>query len=47
LFVNGDTAGSLGGSLTFATAATSSSGVGSYDITASGLTASNYAIRER
>ena len=43
-FVNGDTASNLGGSLRFSTAATLASDVGSYDVTASGLTASNYAI---
>jgi uncharacterized delta-60 repeat protein len=43
-FVNGDTASGLGGSLTFSTPATVGSDVGSYDITASGLTASNYTI---
>ena len=43
-FVNGDTASSLGGTLAFSTAATSASDVGSYDVTASGLTSSNYAI---
>ena len=42
--VNGDTAGSLGGTLSFSTAATSASDVGSYDVTASGMSASNYAI---
>ena len=42
--VNGDTASVLGGSLSFNTAATLASDVGSYDVTASGLTASNYAI---
>jgi type VI protein secretion system component Hcp len=43
-FVNGDTAASLGGSLTFTTAATAASGVGAYDVVPSGLTSSNYSI---
>jgi len=43
-FVNGDTAAALGGSLTFATSASAASGVGSYPVTASGLTSSDYTI---
>src|SRR5439155_9722425 len=43
-FVLGQDASVLGGSLSFVTAATPSSNVGSYAITPSGLTASNYAI---
>src|SRR5205807_1536514 len=43
-FVNGDTAGSLGGTLNFATPATAASPVGSYAVTPSGLTSSNYTI---
>jgi hypothetical protein len=43
-FVNGDTAASLGGTLNFATAATAASNVGAYTLTASGQTATNYAI---
>ena len=43
-FVNGDTANSLGGILAFNTAATPASDVGSYDVTASGLSSNNYAI---
>ncbi len=43
-FVNGDNAGSLGGSLVFTTSATTSSSVGGYAITPSGLTSSNYTI---
>ena len=43
--VNGNTASSLGGSLTFSTTATSASDVGFYDVTASGLTANNYTIQ--
>jgi MBG domain (YGX type) len=43
-FVNGDTAGSLGGTLSFSTPATASSPVGTYSITPSGLTSTNYAI---
>jgi hypothetical protein len=43
-FVNGDTAASLGGMLIFSTTATQGSPVGSYTITPSGLTSSNYAI---
>jgi hypothetical protein len=43
-FVNGDTASVLGGSLTFSAQASVGSDVGSYGVTASGLTASDYAI---
>ncbi|HSS62584.1 MAG TPA: MBG domain-containing protein [Candidatus Limnocylindrales bacterium] len=43
-FVNGDTPASLGGALSFTTAATTSSPVGSYAINPTGLTSSNYAI---
>jgi hypothetical protein len=43
-FANGDDAGDLGGTLVFATAATQASPAGSYPITPSGLTATNYAI---
>lgn len=43
-FVNGETAGVLGGTLLVATPATSASDVGAYPITVSGLTSSNYAI---
>src|SRR5206468_1259897 len=43
-FVLGQGPSVLGGTLAFATAATSSSSVGSYDVTPSGLTSSNYAI---
>src|SRR6185295_18632655 len=43
-FVNGDTAASLGGTLVVNTAATASSPVGTYAITVSGLTSTNYAI---
>jgi hypothetical protein len=43
--VNGDTPSSLGGNLVFHTPAISSSPVGTYVISPSGLTSSNYAIR--
>ncbi|MFN8538619.1 MAG: MBG domain-containing protein, partial [Thermomicrobiales bacterium] len=43
-FVNGDGPGSLGGTLAFATSATSNSVPGSYNVTASGLTSANYTI---
>src|SRR5262249_23674933 len=43
-FVNGDSAGSLGGTLSFSTLATATSPVGTYAITPSGLTGSNYTI---
>jgi hypothetical protein len=42
--VNGDTPAALGGVLTFATPATAGSGVGTYGVTASGQTSTNYAI---
>src|SRR6185503_7295409 len=42
--VNGDTAASLGGTLSVTTPATAGSAVGSYAITPAGLTSSNYAI---
>ncbi len=41
-FVNGDTAGVLGGALVVSSAADTNSPVGTYPIVASGLTASNY-----
>src|SRR5439155_5373215 len=43
-FVLGQDPSVLGGALAFSTAATSSSPVGSYGVTPSGLTSSNYAI---
>jgi hypothetical protein len=43
-FVNGDTAASLGGTLTYSTLADASSNVGSYAVTPSGQTSSNYTI---
>src|SRR5262249_48641411 len=43
-FVSGDTPSSLSGSLTFNTNAVASSDVGSFDVTASGLSSSNYTI---
>jgi hypothetical protein len=43
-FVNSDTSASLGGTLAFTTSATAASPVGSYSVTPSGLTSSNYAI---
>src|SRR5439155_11910796 len=43
-FVNGDTAASLGGTLSVTTTATAASAVGSYPITASGQTSGNYTI---
>lgn len=43
-FENGDGPGSLGGALTFTTAATQSSNAGVYPVTPSGLTSANYAI---
>jgi hypothetical protein len=43
-FVNGDTPGSLSGSLNFSTSATAVSDVGSYDIDATGLSSNNYTI---
>ena len=43
-FVNGDSASSLSGTLTFSTTATTSSAAGNYPIVPSGLTATNYTI---
>src|SRR6185436_509524 len=43
-FVNGDTAASLGGTLSVTTVATPASAVGTYAITPAGLTSTNYAI---
>src|SRR5205823_4964774 len=43
-FVGGDSAASLGGTLTFTTAATATSAPGTYTVTPSGLTAVNYSI---
>src|SRR5207302_521825 len=43
-FVNGDTPSALGGSLSYATAATAASAVGGYAVTPSGLTSGNYTI---
>jgi len=43
-FVNGETVASLGGSALWSTAANSASGVGTYAITGSGLSGSNYTI---
>ncbi|HEX6184513.1 MAG TPA: MBG domain-containing protein [Pyrinomonadaceae bacterium] len=43
-FVNGDTPASLGGVLTFTTAATTTSPVGTYAVTPGGLTSPNYTI---
>jgi subtilisin family serine protease len=43
-FVNGDDAGDLGGTLSFATTATQASPTGSYPVTPGGLTATNYAL---
>jgi hypothetical protein len=43
-FVNGEGPSALGGTLAFATSATATSPAGSYAITPSGLTSSNYAI---
>ena len=43
-FVGADNAGSLGGSLAFSTSATASSDVGTYAVTPSGLSSSNYAF---
>src|SRR5262249_39130767 len=43
-FANGDTAASLGGTLTFSTPATTTSPVGSYPVTPSGVTSANYSI---
>ncbi|MBS1810305.1 MAG: Ig-like domain repeat protein [Acidobacteria bacterium] len=44
-FISGEDQSVLGGALAFTTAATSSSNVGNYSITPSGLTSSNYAIQ--
>src|SRR5207244_813747 len=43
-FVNGDTTASLGGTLSLSTSATAASPAGTYAITPSGLTSSNYMI---
>jgi hypothetical protein len=43
-FVNGDSFASLSGTLTFATSATAQSSVGTYPVTPSGLSSSNYVI---
>jgi hypothetical protein len=43
-FLNGDTPATLGGTLAFTTAATTSSNAGVYPVTPSGLTSANYAI---
>jgi hypothetical protein len=43
-FVNGDSAASLGGALTFTTPATDSSPVGTYVVSPSGLNSTNYSI---
>jgi len=43
-FVNGDTASNLTGTLSLGTTATTSSGAGTYPITASGVSSSNYNI---
>jgi hypothetical protein len=43
--VNGDTPSSLGGTLAFSTAAAAASDVGSYNVTASGLSSNNYTIK--
>ena len=43
-FVSGDTAASLGGSLSFSTAATATSAPGSYSVTPGGYTSANYSI---
>jgi hypothetical protein len=43
-FVNGDSVGSLGGTLSFNTPATAASSVGAYAITPAGITSGNYAI---
>ena len=45
-FVNGDGAGSLGGTLRFSTSADAASPVGAYAITPGGLTSSNYTISD-
>ena len=43
-FVNGDTFASLSGALMFATSATAQSAVGTYPVTPSGLSSSNYVV---
>jgi len=43
-FVNGDTPAALGGALAYATDATAASNTGTYDVTPSGLTSTNYTI---
>jgi hypothetical protein len=43
-FVNGDTPATLGGTLTYTTAATASSQVGNCSVTSGGLTSTNYTI---
>jgi hypothetical protein len=43
-FANGDGPASLGGTLSFSTAATTASGAGSYTVTPGGLSSANYAI---
>jgi MBG domain (YGX type)/Carboxypeptidase regulatory-like domain len=43
-FLNGDTPASLGGALTFTTAATTTSNAGVYPVTPGGLTSANYAL---
>lgn len=43
-FVNGDGPAALGGTLSFATAATTASGVGGYPVTPGGLISTNYTI---
>ena len=43
-FVDGDTPSVLGGAIAFSTSATPASDVGTYDVTSSGLTSSNYTI---
>ena len=42
--VNGDTISALSGNLVFSTSALTASPVGSYDVSASGLSSSNYSI---
>jgi hypothetical protein len=45
-FAGGDTPSVLDGTLSFDTAATTASDVGAYDVTAGGLSSSNYSIRQ-
>jgi hypothetical protein len=45
-FVNGDGPGDLNGALSFDTTAATDSDVGAYDVTARGLSSSNYSIRQ-